>query len=230
MEKIRTYREVFFADRRFSSDKWEHYFDIYDHVMGALYGQDVSYLEIGVQGGGSLEIARSLFGGGSFIAGLDVDPGCAKLEGVVADRIFIGSQDDENILTQVAGSCSGFDIIIDDGSHIQSHMVKTFLLLFNVLKEGGVYIIEDTHTNYFPTHQDSFYGIGLYDYMKGLSERLNIDFMDPSLRSTRYKVPRDQRSECVSNDIVRNIFSIEFFDSVIAVRKKRKLEPLRIRK
>ena len=32
------------------------------------------------------------------------------------------------------------------------------------------------------------------------------------------------------NDISHFIFSIEFFDSIIAIRKKQKLEPLRIQK
>ncbi len=31
-------------------------------------------------------------------------------------------------------------------------------------------------------------------------------------------------------DIVRDIFSIEFFDSLIAIKKRTKIEPLRIRK
>ena len=74
-------------------------------------------------------------------------------------------------------------------------------------------------------------GIGLYDYFKGLSERLNIDFIDADLRKTRYKVPRERRPpRNVPHDVCRDIFSIEFFDSMIAIRKRRKLEPLRIRK
>jgi hypothetical protein len=30
----------------FNSDKWEHYFDIYDHLLGKFYGSKVNYLEI----------------------------------------------------------------------------------------------------------------------------------------------------------------------------------------
>lgn len=110
-------------------------------------------------------------------------------------------------------------------------MISTFINLFPLIVEGGRYIIEDTHTNYSPEHQESFFGIGLYDYFKGLSERLNIDFIDPEARKSRFKLPRGQRpSRAVWNGIERNIFSIEFFDSVIAVRKRQKLEPLRIRR
>jgi hypothetical protein len=110
-------------------------------------------------------------------------------------------------------------------------MIKTFIELFPYLKENGIYIIEDTQTNYSPEHQKSFCGIGLYDYFKGLSERLNIDYLDPSLRKSRYKIPREERIPIKKfYDIIQEIFSIEFFDSIVAIRKKKKLEPLRIRK
>ena len=121
-------------------------------------------------------------------------------------------------------------MIIDDGSHLQSDMIFTFTRLFQFLNDGGVYLIEDTHTNYSPLHQESFFGIGLYDYFKGISERLNLDYMDPQSRQ-RFKIPRNQReSKNYYYDISHFIFSVEFFDSVIAIRKKQKLEPLRIQK
>ena len=43
-----------------------------------------------------------------------------------------------------------FDIIIDDGSHILSNILKNFIFFFNLLKSGGIYVIEDyKHPNYF---------------------------------------------------------------------------------
>lgn len=227
---MKTYKEIFDSQRNFNSDKWEHYFDIYDHLLGRFYESKVNYLEIGVQNGGSLEIAKKLFAPDSLIIGMDIDPNCKHLEGKVANQIIIGSQVDDATLSKVS-EFSPFDIIIDDGSHIQSHMIVTFFKLFPLLSQNGIYIIEDTHTNYSPEHQESFFGIGLYDYFKGLSERLNIDFINSHFRKDRYKLPRSERSSIRQiPDIVRDIFSIEFFDSVIAIKKRTKTEPLRIRK
>ena len=227
---MKTYKEIFDSQRNFNSDKWEHYFDIYDHLLGKFYESKVNYLEIGVQNGGSLEIAKKIFSHDSFIMGLDIDPNCKHLEGKIANKIIIGSQVDDTVLSKVS-EFAPFDIIIDDGSHIQSHMIVTFLKIFPLLSQNGVYIIEDTHTNYSPEHQESFLGIGLYDYFKGLSERLNIDFINSHFRKERYKLPRHERSLINQiPDIVRDIFSIEFFDSVIAIKKRTKIEPLRIRK
>jgi hypothetical protein len=225
------FSDAFNAPRNFTSEKWEHYFEIYDHLLGHLYGSKVNFLEIGVQNGGSLEIAQNLFSKESKIIGLDIDPRCKILETVVADHILIGSQIDDHVLQKIFELTPHLNIIIDDGSHIQSHMILTFLKLFSHLSQGGIYIIEDTHTNYSHEHQESFLGIGLYDYFKGLSERLNIDFINPQHRKERFKLPRDLRPEVKTYpDIINEIFSIEFFNSIIAIRKKMKVEPLRIRK
>jgi hypothetical protein len=232
-DKPKSYAEAFYAPRKFSCNKWDHYFDIYDRHLARHYGAaPVQYLEIGVQNGGSLEIARMLFGAGSGIYGIDINPACKQLETAgIADRVFTGSQTDPALLEEVARTTGALDVIVDDGSHVQSHMLVSFLNLFPLLREGGVYIIEDTHTNYFPGHQESFYGIGLYDYFKGLAERLNIDFMDPARASDRFKIPREQRPpRDIIDDIGRHIFSITFYDSVVAVVKKVKLEPYRLQR
>lgn len=149
----------------------------------------------------------------------------------IASKIVIGSQVDPVILREIVGFSPEIDCLIDDGSHVQSHMITTFINLFPYIKESGIYIIEDTHTGYSPEHQESFFGISLYDYFKGLSERLNIDFIDPDRRKVRFKMPRELRPSLPApDDVLHQIFSIEFFDSVIAVGKRTKKEPLRIRK
>jgi Methyltransferase domain len=224
-----SYRDAYFSgQRRLKSDKWEHYFDIYDHVMGHRYGSPCVYLEIGVQGGGSLEVARHLFGAGATIIGIDIDPTCSRFQDSrLANRVFIGSQVDPGLLAQVKAFAPTIDVVIDDGSHVQSHMIQTFIELFPHVSQGGTYVIEDTHTNFSVHHQASFHGIGLYDYFKGLSERLNLEFLDPAWRQG-YKVAREGRPQRPAVDpFLQDIFSIEFFDSVIAVRKQRRLAPLR---
>ena len=64
-------------------------------------------------------------------------------------KIFKGSQIDKPFLMDVIKQTSKFDIIIDDGSHINEHVIKTFKILFPFLKNEGVYAIEDTQTSYW---------------------------------------------------------------------------------
>ena len=50
---------------------------------------------------------------------------------------------------------TSFDIVIDDGSHILSDILKNLTFFFKFLKSGGIYIIEDyKHPNYFPFLKD----------------------------------------------------------------------------
>lgn len=45
-----------------------------------------------------------------------------------------------------------FDIIIDDGSHINAHQIFAFKKLFAHLADGGLYVIEDVQTSYWPEY------------------------------------------------------------------------------
>lgn len=56
-----------------------------------------------------------------------------------------GSEDDwVRVLMLEKGQM--YDLIIDDGSHKNSHIVDTFMRLWPMLKRGGVYVIEDMNT------------------------------------------------------------------------------------
>jgi hypothetical protein len=35
----------------------------------------------------------------------------------------------------------GFDVIIDDGSHLNEHVVETFKILFSKLNDGGIFCL-----------------------------------------------------------------------------------------
>jgi hypothetical protein len=85
------------------------------------------------------------------IVGLDLEP-ChvADLTGRI--RFYRGDQQDIALLRHIAGEVApnGFDIIIDDCSHIGEFTSKSFWYLFmNHLKQGGLYIIEDWGTGYW---------------------------------------------------------------------------------
>ncbi|MFE3638938.1 class I SAM-dependent methyltransferase [Streptomyces sp. NPDC059168] len=42
-----------------------------------------------------------------------------------------------------------FDIVIDDGSHLNEHVLTSFEALFPHLRPGGLYVVEDTQTAYW---------------------------------------------------------------------------------
>ncbi len=207
--------------------KWRHYFEIYERYLQKFRGTSCTYLEIGVERGGSLQIMQEYLGTDARIVGLDIDPACAALrrEG---REIHIGDQSDTTLLAKVAAESGPFDIVIDDGSHVADHQIVSFFNLFPALKEGGIYIVEDLHASFWsgPT-QASRYGINFYDFARGLVEKLSLFHMDPRLFE-RYHLPHDQRQgQVVTNNFATNeIFGIHFYDSLIVFEKRRRREPL----
>ena len=184
--------------------KWLHYFDIYEKHFDRFVNQSPTVLEIGVHGGGSLEMWKNYFGDGAKVIGIDINPECKQHESPGIE-IFIGSQDDNTFLNLIKNKYKDFDIIIDDGSHKMSHMKKTFIELYSSVKDHGIYLVEDTHTCYRSENEgglrkkDSFIEVA-----KELVDHLNAVH-------TRGEIPVSSFTTGTS--------SISFYDSIIVFEK-----------
>lgn len=131
--------------------KWRHYFEIYDRHLRRFRGQPVGVVEIGVLGGGSLQMWREYFGPQTHIYGIDIDPACRDLEedGV---EILIGDQKDPAFWEQFLKKSPTFDVVIDDGGHTARQQAVTLESLLPHISPGGVYICEDIHGPFQPFH------------------------------------------------------------------------------
>ena len=133
------------------------YLDKYDPILAPWVNKEIKLLEVGVHKGGSLRLWRDYFPRGT-IVGIDIN---LPKDFVPGERIhvFQGNQADTRFLSEVANRVApdGFDIIIDDASHIGALTKTTFWHLFeNHLKPSGLYAIEDWGTGYsddFPDGQ-----------------------------------------------------------------------------
>jgi hypothetical protein len=138
------------------TDKGESgYLSRYEKRFGLLQEREVRLLELGVREGGSLLMWEKYFPQGT-ICGIDLNPAPAN---IVSDRIVtkVGDQSDTGFLTRVASEVApkGFDIIIDDASHIGALSKISFdHLFFHHLKSGGYYVIEDWGTGYWESFPD----------------------------------------------------------------------------
>ncbi len=153
--------------------KWLHYFDIYERHFSRFRGKAPVMIEIGVFGGGSLAMWREFFGKDAKIIGIDINPECKAHESDGIE-IFIGSQDDPALIQQIFNKYPWVDIVLDDGSHMMQHMVSSFELMYERIQPNGIYMVEDTHTCYWPE-----YGGGLklqntfIEYAKHKMDELN---------------------------------------------------------
>jgi len=129
-----------------------HYFDIYERYFSIFRGKkQIKMLEIGVASGGSQLLWHEYFGEGLELHGLDINTKCSDFHNPPLYHVHIGSQDDVELLRRIVERHGPFDIILDDGSHVSKHMIASFHALYASVRAGGVYIVEDTMTNYFST-------------------------------------------------------------------------------
>ncbi len=128
------------------STKAHAYTILYDRHFSSLRDESVRILEIGIQNGFSLKTWKEYFPQGK-IVGIDI----VDLKHLEEDRVSIlkGSQSDTKFLIELNASHGPFDIIIDDGSHYSTDIKASFYCLFPLLKSGGIYVVEDLHTNYW---------------------------------------------------------------------------------
>lgn len=184
--------------------KWKHYFPIYERHFAPFVNRSITVLEIGCGDGGSLQMWKRYFGPHAQVVGIDIEPRCKEFED---DQISvrIGSQDDAAFLDTVVAEFGPFDIVIDDGSHIQAHVAASFAHLYAGLSKNGVYLVEDLHTAYWP---DFGGGLGKSDTFieiaKGLVDELNADHTLGDFPATEF---------------TQTTHSMCFYDSVIVFER-----------
>ena len=144
--------------KRYGTDKYDHgYTVIYQAIFEPIRHQKLRILEIGVGGG-----AHVKFGGNSLkmwakfftkseILGIDIyDKSFLNYRRI---QTFQGNQSDVKFLSQF----SDIDIVIDDGSHINSDIIQSFEFLYPRLNNGGFYCIEDTQVSGSASYTESTY-------------------------------------------------------------------------
>jgi len=98
----------------------------------------ITLLEIGVFHGHSLRMWREYFPNARII-GIDMMQPTLPMDGI---EFYICDQNNPMQLASIFFDTK-FDVIIDDGSHIIEHQIKSIQTLFKNVNEGGKYIIED---------------------------------------------------------------------------------------
>jgi len=211
MENI-TLRELFYNHSGNLIHKWDHYFDIYSRYLSHYEGKSPKILEIGISHGGSIQLWKKFFGPGCQIYAIDINPDCKKLEEDNV-KIFIGSQSDEEFIKNTASKLPELDFIIDDGGHFMDQQSISFEILFAKVKQGGQYIVEDTHTSYWPEFEGGLRKPGTFiEKSKALIDSLYDHHL---LKNDQVRI----------DDITRNIDSISFYDSVVIFQKKFRERP-----
>jgi hypothetical protein len=206
--------------------KWAHYFEAYHALFMLRRAHALRILEIGVYQGASLRLWRQYFDDPrTVLVGIDIDPTCVQFDSPRDNvHVRIGSQADAAFLEQVVRDFGPFDIIIDDGSHLSSHMIASFNHLFaTALQDDGIYMVEDLHANYWTPYRDTRQSF--LDLCKELMELMHVQYTRATLVEWLRESESDSESAQFSLDlpvIATMIKEIRVFDSIVAIHKTRR--------
>lgn len=205
------------------SSEGHNYLKKYERYLPFDRNEKIKLLEVGVFNGGSLKTWSEYFYNAQ-IVGIDIEPNCKKSEGGNI-RVEIGSQNDSNFIDFLFGKYQNFDLVIDDGSHLNSDVIFTFEKIFPRMNPGGVYVIEDSCTSYWEE-----YGGGLLksdtsiEYFKRIVDDLN--FFGARLNNTPNwhfrddKKLMDQFKSENRYSLGMDVESVIFLNSIIIVTKR----------
>lgn len=172
MSKSKNPLERYFYDNRGRLiHKWLHYFDIYDRHFSRFRGKPLTVVEFGVSHGGSLQMWKKYFGRKAHITGVDINPDCAAFAERRID-VVIGDQQDRKFLRELRDKVGPVDVLIEDGGHTMRQQINTFEVFWPAIRNGGVYLVEDLHTSYWPRYGGGHKRPGTFiEYAKNLIDQ-----------------------------------------------------------
>lgn len=201
---------------QYGSDKWglHYYLPRYEEHFRRFRDIPATILEIGVggygdpsHGGGSLRTWKRFFHRG-LIYGVDI----VEKNSLAEQRITLlrGDQSDPTFLAELIAETGPLDIVIDDGSHCPPDVITSFRHLFPHVKMGGLYVIEDMQTSYWPSFggtserlTDPATSVG---FAKELIDGLNHEeLVTPHVREHR--------------ETDRSVFALHFYHNMLVIEK-----------
>lgn len=181
------------------------YFPVYDQLFSPYIDAAPTIVEVGVLNGGSLFMWRALFGQNARIIGVDLNPDAVWLrdEGF---EIFIGDQSDPAFWDDFFSQVGDVDIFLDDGGHTHAQQVVTAASAIDHIRDGGILVVEDTHTSYmseFGGPSDTSFVSWAMNLVHGINHRFS--------------------AFTGTHNPERRVWSVEFFESIVAFRVDRRL-------
>ena len=197
--------------------KWLQFISAYDLHFQKYINRPLTLFEIGVHAGGSLEIWKKFLGPTSTIVGIDINENCLKHKKPDSDiHVEIGDQSNLDFLSNVLEKYGNPDIVIDDGSHIMSHMINTFEFLYPRVDINGMYVVEDTHTSYLELFQGNDKTKPNWnEYVKRLIDLLHAE--SPGQYNGIWGFPWSNLPEYT--EFKRTTLSMHLYDSIVFFQK-----------
>jgi len=189
------------------------YLPIYEQYLSKWRDKPITLIEAGIggyeyadRGGQSARMWREYFPHATIVT-FDIHRKM-PIHGV---DVLQGSQDDPLFIASLP-EC---ELFIDDASHINPLTIETFRLAWPKVKLGGLYIVEDVHTSYWPDH--GYQGCSDVFTLNAHTTMNEFLFMAHFLNREHIKWDRDP---VPFDKIPDNIAFIHFYPKLILIGKK----------
>lgn len=181
--------------------KWESYFNVYDKIFENFKNKKITFVEVGVNTGGSLQMWRKFFGQNARIIGVELNPEAKKLE-EEGFEIFIGNQSDPDFWDNFYNKVGKIDILLDDGGHKNIQQISTVHNSIQHINNGGLIVVEDTHTSYLKKYNNPSY-FSFINYCNKLIDSIHRRCVSINRKKNKY---------------TEKLFSISFYESITVLK------------
>ena len=184
------------------------YLQIYEMYFQRFKETPIDIVEIGVRRGESINTWNKYFSNANNIYGIDIAD--TWWESLLMEHIhYVKGDATEPAILDKLPPAQEFDIIIDDGSHINEQIIKSFKIFYPRLKSGGIYVIEDLYNSYGDRFSSNELNIcEILGSSSGIEQNKRAD-LDKWLRELEAKL----------NNPHRDVFFIHHWDAIIVIGK-----------
>jgi hypothetical protein len=198
LKDIQLYKS--FLNSKKPSIKWKSYFEIYNNMFQKYKDKKITFVEVGVDRGGSLFIWKDFFSKDSRIIGIDTNPDAKKLE-EYGFEIFIGDQSNENFWSDFYKKIGNIDILLDDGGHKNIEQIITLNCSLPFINNDGKIVIEDTHASYIKKHYRNPSMFSSMNFFNLIVDSINR--RSPVVNNTK------------ANIYTNKVHSVNFYESIV---------------
>ena len=212
---MKTLDEIMLSVRTDKASKFHNYTPVYEHYFESLRHKEIVLLELGIgnieslnREGESLKGWKTYFYNGDCYA---IDNNEVNVERTPYS--FLCDQTDGEQLKTIIFQIGNPDIIIDDCSHHKKPTIKSFEILFPLLKSRGYYCIEDVVAPAYWTGwggDDTIFDSEFMNYFFQIVHYVNLK------RQETFNPPQDIDIP----DWIKEIDSVHFHHSQIIIKKK----------
>jgi len=197
------------------------YQNVYDKYLPQLRDRPIKMLEIGLGcmmgygPGKSMIVWKEYFSTkGIDLHFIEIDGECVKKwqSQFPSDvTVWVGQQDDVTFLEKVKTETRGqFDLIVDDGGHTMNQQKISIQHLFEIVKPGGYYVIEDLQTSFMSIYMNE--SPTTIDWLKTMLDSFYVNNYSPAL---------DKKPTATYPAFMKDVLSFECFYEVCIFQKKK---------